>query len=102
MGGRKKFIGATDLKIGLIGDEETVTGMVLAGMGHVDGQGRKNFMIVTDKTHPSETAQFFRDLTERKDVAMILVTQRCAEDIQPAMAEYSETGQVVPTVLGIP
>ena len=33
--GKKKFLNQTDMKIGLIGDEDTVTGMVLAGVGHV-------------------------------------------------------------------
>merc|ERR1712232_1029375 len=102
MGGRRKFIGASDMKLGLIGDEETVTGMVLAGMGHVDGQGRKNFLIVTEKSTVPETSSFFKSLTERKDIAMILVTQSVASDIAVAMTEYAETGQVVPTVMNIP
>ena len=37
---KTKFVTQTDMKIGLIGDEDTVTGMLLAGIGHVDGQGK--------------------------------------------------------------
>ena len=43
--------------------------------------GKNKFIIVTDKTHSSETADSFKELIERKDLAMILVTQRCAQKI---------------------
>lgn len=48
---KTKFVTQTDMKIGLIGDEDTVTGMLLAGIGHVDGQGKKNFLVVDSKVH---------------------------------------------------
>lgn len=32
--------------IGVIGDKETVTGMLLAGIGNVDGRQRRNFFKV--------------------------------------------------------
>ena len=45
---KTKFVTQTDMKIGLIGDEDTVTGMLLAGIGHVDGQGKgsKDFHVM--------------------------------------------------------
>merc|ERR1712232_785891 len=100
--GKKKFLTQSELKIGLIADEDTVTGMVLAGIGHVDGQGKKNFMIVDSKTHQKAVEEKFHELTSRKDIAMILITQTCANDIRYAVEAYGETGQVVPTVLEIP
>merc|ERR1712227_1024815 len=100
--GKKKFVGAVDMKIGVIGDEDTVTGMVLAGVGHVDGQGKRNFLIVDSKVHQKAVEEKFHELTQRKDVAMILITQTCANDIRYAIEAYAETGQVVPTVLEIP
>merc|ERR1711879_940163 len=100
--GKKKVISQIDMKIGVIGDEDTVTGMVLAGVGHVDGQGKKNFLIVDGKTHQKAVEEKFHELTARKDVAMILITQTCANDIRYAIEAYGETGQVVPTVLEIP
>ncbi|SCZ92588.1 BZ3500_MvSof-1268-A1-R1_Chr5-2g08006 [Microbotryum saponariae] len=33
--------------IATIGDEDTITGLLLAGTGHVDARGKKNFMVVT-------------------------------------------------------
>merc|ERR1711879_419213 len=100
--GKKKFIGQTDMKIGVIGDEETVTGFVLAGAGHVDGQGKKNFMIVGDQTNAAETAAFFDELTERTDLAMILITVTAAETIQQTLENYAAGGKIVPTILQIP
>ena len=100
--GKKKFIGATDQKIGVIGDEDTVTGMVLAGIGHIDGNGRKNFLVVGAKTHNQQIAEKFHELTLRKDIAMIFITQGCADLIRTDVTTYSESGQVIPTVLEIP
>eukprot|EP00929_Paragymnodinium_shiwhaense_P088223 TRINITY_DN484_c0_g3_i1.p1 TRINITY_DN484_c0_g3~~TRINITY_DN484_c0_g3_i1.p1 ORF type:complete len:134 (+),score=42.26 TRINITY_DN484_c0_g3_i1:98-499(+) len=100
--GKRKFLSQGDMKIGLIADEDTVTGMVLAGIGHVDGQGKKNFLIVDSKTHQKDIADTFEELTKRKDICMIFITQGCADEIRFAINAYSETGQVVPTVLEIP
>ena len=38
--------------IGVIGDEETVTGMLLAGVGEMDNRGKKNFYVVTASAPP--------------------------------------------------
>merc|ERR1711920_471842 len=100
--GKKKFIGQVDMKVGLIGDEDTVTGMVLAGIGHVDGQGRKNFLIVESKTHQKDIEEKFTELTMRKDIAMVFITQGCAEEIRYAIDAYTASGQVIPTILEIP
>merc|ERR1712079_64235 len=77
-------------------------GMVLAGVGHVDGSGKKNFLIVDSKTHQKDIEEKFNDLTARKDIAMILITQGCADLIRHVVDGYGNTGQVVPTVLEIP
>eukprot|EP00442_Polarella_glacialis_P016419 CAMPEP_0115087084 /NCGR_PEP_ID=MMETSP0227-20121206/23021_1 /TAXON_ID=89957 /ORGANISM="Polarella glacialis, Strain CCMP 1383" /LENGTH=91 /DNA_ID=CAMNT_0002476767 /DNA_START=76 /DNA_END=348 /DNA_ORIENTATION=+ len=89
---KSKFITQVDMKVGLIGDEDTVTGMVLAGIGHVDGQGKKNFMIVDSKVHRKDIEDKFQELTERKDIAMILITQGCAEEIRMSVDAYAKSG----------
>ena len=100
--GKRKFHNQADMKIGVIGDEDTVTGMVLAGVGHVDGQGKRNFLIVEAKTHQKEIEEKFQELTTRKDVCMIFITQGCADEIRYAVDAYTNSGQVIPTVLEIP
>lgn len=64
-----------NLPAGLIGDEDTVTGMLLAGIGHVDGQGKKNFLVVDSKVHIKDIEEHFHELSARKDISMILITQ---------------------------
>merc|ERR1719291_104422 len=95
--GKKKFFSASDMKIGLIGDEDT-----LAGMGHVDGQGKKNFLVVDSKTHQKDIDEKFHELTSRKEISMVLITQGCAERIRYAIDAYSASGQVIPSILEIP
>merc|ERR1711862_154263 len=100
--GQKKFINQVDMKIAVIGDEDTVTGMVLAGVGQVDGQGKKNFLIVDSKTHQKDIEEHFHELMKRKDVAMVLITQGCAAEIRNTLDAHHATGQMLPTVLEIP
>jgi V-type H+-transporting ATPase subunit F len=39
--------------IGVIGDEDTVTGFLLAGVGNVDARRKSNFLIVDNSETPS-------------------------------------------------
>ena len=67
-----------------------MTGLLLAGIGHVDNQQKKNFLIVDSSTSHSiylnvrsdeiETQtnvieSAFQDYTERKDIAILLINQ---------------------------
>ena len=67
-----------------------MTGLLLAGIGHVDNQQKKNFLIVDSSTSYSidlsirsdevETQtnvieSAFQDYTERKDIAILLINQ---------------------------
>mmetsp|Transcript_145932 Transcript_145932/g.257767 ORF Transcript_145932/g.257767 Transcript_145932/m.257767 type:complete len:133 (-) Transcript_145932:155-553(-) len=99
---KKKFISQADMKLGLIGDEDTVTGMVLAGIGQVTGQGTKNYLVVDSKTNVKDIEDKFKELTSRKDIAMVLITQGDAEKIRFTVNDYQASGQVIPTILEIP
>ena len=61
--------------IAVIADEDTVTGFLLAGVGHVDERQRSNYVIVSDKTSEGEIAEAFKDFTTREDIAVVLITQ---------------------------
>ena len=39
--------------IGVIGDEDTVTGFLLAGVGNVDVRRKSNFLIVDNSEYPT-------------------------------------------------
>jgi len=100
--GKQKFLSQTDMKIGVIADEDTVTGLVLAGVGHVDGKGMKNYLVVDSKTHQKQIEEKFNELVQRKDMSMVLITQGCADEIRYAVDAYTTSGKVIPTVLEIP
>ena len=82
----------------MIGDEETVTGFLLAGVGHrtVDNC---NYLIVKPDTKVSAVEEAFRNFTSRADVGIILINQHVANDIRHLMANYTQT---IPTILEIP
>jgi len=91
--------GADRHLIASIGDEDTITGMLLAGTGHVSEKGKKNFLVVDSKTSTSTIESAFTDFTERTDIAILLINQHVAEKIRPLLEHYT---QAFPAVLEIP
>lgn len=85
--------------IAAIADEATVTGLLLAGIGHKSA-GQSNYLVVTDKTTRTQLEEAFEKFTKRRpDVAIVLITQVVANQIRYLIDAYDET---VPTVLEIP
>jgi len=85
--------------IAVIGDEDSITGLLLAGVGHVNEQQKKNFLVVDAKTQIATIESAFQEFTERKDVAILLINQHVAEKIRPTVDKYH---QAFPAVLEIP
>ena len=86
--------------VAIIGDEDTVTGFLLAGVGQRDTTGA-NFLTVTAKTKQSEIEDTFKRLASRQDIAIILINQHVADLIRHLVTEHSET-TTIPTILEIP
>ena len=84
--------------ISVIGDEDSVTGLLLAGIGHIDSKNKPNFLIVdnsmtSNHSYPSshhlltlfwpilletpiaKIEETFTEYTRRKDIAIILINQ---------------------------
>ena len=59
--------------LAVIGDEDTVTGMLLAGIGNVDARRTSNFLVVDAKTTPGQVEEAFNRFTSRTDVAILLI-----------------------------
>jgi len=94
----KKFMrNDNNLLIAIIGDEETVTGFLLAGIGE-RSETTKNFFIIT-KEERSQIEDIFNSLIIRKDIGIILISQHIAEMIRESLDNYTE---IIPTVLEIP
>ena len=85
--------------IAVIGDEDSITGLLLAGVGHVNEQQKKNFLVVDAKTQVSTIEAAFQDFTTRKDIAILLINQHVAEKIRPTVDKYQ---QAFPALLEIP
>jgi len=84
--------------LAVIGDEDSVTGLLLAGVGNVEGQ-KKNFLVVDTKTQVSTIEAAFQEFTERQDIAILLINQHIAEKIRPTVDKYT---QAFPALLEIP
>ncbi len=87
-----------NLLLAIIGDEETVTGFLLAGVGE-RSENSKNFFTVGNNADPVEIEEIFKSLISRKDIGIILISQHIAELIREVLDQYEE---IIPTVLEIP
>ncbi|KAF8641024.1 hypothetical protein AX17_000669 [Amanita inopinata Kibby_2008] len=79
--------------------QDSITGLLLAGVGHVNQQQQKNFLIVDAKTQVSAIEAAFQEFTERKDIGILLINQHIAEKIRPTVDKYQ---QAFPALLEIP
>ena len=84
--------------IAVIGDEDTVTGFVLAGVGHRNVEG-SNFLVVKEDTPLQVVESFFSTITDRNDVGIVLINQHIANTIRHLLNDYMKT---FPTILEIP
>jgi V-type H+-transporting ATPase subunit F len=97
MSKKKTMKNESNLLIAIIGDEETVTGFLLAGIGERNEQS-KNFFIIS-KEEKLEIEEIFKTLIGRKEVGIVLISQHIAEIIRDTLDAYED---IFPTVLEIP
>ncbi|KAK6356649.1 H(+)-transporting V1 sector ATPase subunit F [Orbilia javanica] len=87
--------------LAVIGDEDTVTGLLLAGIGHVTtgANATRNFLVVDPKTEVDKIEKAFDEMTSRKDIGILLINQHVAERIRYKIDMYTAA---FPAVLEIP
>jgi len=88
--------------LAVIGDEDSVTGLLLAGVGHVTSppDSQKNFLVVDSKTDNASIEEAFNKFTtERKDIGILLINQHIAERIRHRVDTYTAA---FPALLEIP
>ncbi|XP_057293778.1 V-type proton ATPase subunit F-like [Hydractinia symbiolongicarpus] len=85
--------------IAVIGDQDTCTGFLLGGIGEVNMKRQKNFFVVTKDSTIHEIEEAFNKFAARQDVAIILITQKIAEEIRHVIDNHLAP---IPTVLEIP
>lgn len=91
--------------IGIIGDEDTVTGFLLAGIG--DNQSEKdqgttespNYFVISPSTPISDLELAFISLTNRTDIGLIVICQHVANLIRHLIEEHKA---VIPSIIEIP
>jgi V-type H+-transporting ATPase subunit F len=97
--GKKRFSSQADLKVALIGDEDTVAGFCLAGVGLKDVC---NFLVVDTETKTKEIEDAFNSFVTRKDIGVVILNQHVAEMIRHEIKLYQQKGEIIPTILEIP
>ncbi|KKZ67540.1 V-type proton ATPase subunit F [[Emmonsia] crescens] len=88
--------------LAVIGDEDSVTGLLLAGIGHVTDppDSQRNFLVVDAKTETAAIEKAFHNFTvERKDIGVLLINQHIAERIRNSVDSFADA---FPAVLEIP
>ncbi|KAK2735785.1 H(+)-transporting V1 sector ATPase subunit F [Myotisia sp. PD_48] len=88
--------------LAVIGDEDSVTGLLLAGIGHVTDppDSQRNFLVVDSKTETATLEKAFQNFTqERKDIGVLLINQHVAERIRNSVDSFTDA---FPAVLEIP
>ncbi|KAF3170405.1 H(+)-transporting V1 sector ATPase subunit F [Orbilia oligospora] len=87
--------------LAVIGDEDTVTGLLLAGIGHVTtgANATRNFLVVDPKSEIEKIEKAFDEMTGRKDIGILLINQHVAERIRYKIDMYTAA---FPAVLEIP
>ncbi|CAG9323700.1 unnamed protein product [Blepharisma stoltei] len=102
MATRAKILKQSENKnlIAVIGDEDTVTGFLLTGIGERNHRGETNFFIVDDATPQSAIEEAFQRFLSRQDIAIILVTQKIADrEIKHLISSHDD---MLPAILEIP
>jgi len=85
--------------LAVIGDEDTVTGFLLAGVGNVDLRRKSNFLVVTEKTSVKTIEDAFKEFTNREDIAIVMINQYIANMIRHLLKNYLKP---IPAVLEVP
>ncbi|PKS08829.1 hypothetical protein jhhlp_003438 [Lomentospora prolificans] len=88
--------------IAVIGDEDSVTGLLLAGIGHVTTgpTPQRNFLVVDSKTETKKIEDAFEDFTKtRDDIGILLINQHVANRIRHHIDNHKAA---FPSVIEIP
>ena len=85
--------------IACLGDEDTVTGLTLAGVGGSDARGRGYLVAVAGETPTSAVEETFRRFLKDPAVGVVLVSQPVAMRIRGAMDAHTSAA---PAVLEVP
>ncbi|XP_019178595.1 PREDICTED: V-type proton ATPase subunit F-like [Ipomoea nil] len=99
MANRPQIRTSNSALIAMIGDEDTITGFLMAGVGNVDLRRKTNYLIVDSKTTVKQIEDAFKEFTTREDIAIVLISQYVANMIRFLVDGYNTP---IPAILEIP
>ena len=99
MAAKLRFKNGEQRIVGVIGDEDTVTGFLLAGVGDKANKNGANYFVVGKTTPLREIQNAFENMSKRDDISVILICQHVADDIRFLMEAHTAA---LPCVLEIP
>lgn len=87
--------------IAALGDEDTITGMLLAGIGQVTNEvgKEKNFQVCDEDIKNEDLLQLFNEYVKRDDIAILLINQHLADKIRLEVDSFTDP---FPAILEIP
>lgn len=85
--------------LAVIGDEDTVVGFMLGGIGQLNKARKPNYFIVDKNSAVTEIEEVFKNFVSRDDIAIILINQHVAEMIRYTVDQHTAS---TPAVLEIP
>ncbi|KAF1750077.1 hypothetical protein GCK72_016623 [Caenorhabditis remanei] len=88
--------------VAVIGDQDSVVGFLMGGIGEVNAARQSNFYIVEKHTIDKEIESAFRAFCTRDDIAIILINQHVAERIRQVVDDHAQKPQTSVAVLEIP
>ena len=89
-----------EMKIGIIGDKDTVTGFLLTGIGQRESAEKSNYLVVDENTPGSEIENKFAGFLDDRSVGIIIVNQKLADNHLRHLISAHE--EIIPTILEIP
>ncbi|EFO64924.1 VATPase [Giardia lamblia P15] len=81
--------------IGILADEATITGFLLAGAGCISSGNQKNFYVVDQNMSKADVEAAFEELRNNPDISIVMVSNGVMETIKDTIAEYDLQGKVV-------
>lgn len=96
---KSQLTSRTGMVFGVIADENTVVGFLLAGVGYAWPDGLRNVFVVERTTKDEELEACFHKFVSRDNVAIIVITHDVAMRMEHCLASHV---RMVPVVLTVP
>lgn len=81
--------------IGILADEATITGFLLAGAGCIGSGKHKNFCVVDQSMSKADVEAAFEELRDDPSISIIMVSNGVMETIKDTIAECDLRGKVI-------